>query len=120
MNRGRRHEQDVHDALVRSALGTPLPPSPPSADPRLLWVSARHARRLRAEAEISQIITVSQIAAVAVVVGVVLRFVKWPALWSWLSQSPDDRTLIYAATGLVAAAAIGVSRWLMYDAGPRG
>jgi hypothetical protein len=117
-NVSRRSKAAADDAelrMVTDALHTPLPPAPVLADPRVIWAAARHARRLRAEAQISLILTASQIAACAVVVAVVVRFVPWPDAWSPLSFEFDDRTLWYGALGLVMAGTLGLSRLITGD-----
>lgn len=103
--------------LVTEALQRPLPPSPVSADPRLLWVSARHARRLRGEAQISLILTASHIAACLIVIAAVIRFARWPDAWSSLSFDLDDRALWYGALGLVMAGTLGLFRLMTKDVG---
>ena len=103
--------------LVTAALRSPLPASPVSADPRLLWASARHARRLRGEAQISLILSASQIAACLIVVAAIVRFARWPTSWPTLSFDLDDRTLWYGALGLVMAGTLGLFRLMTRDRG---
>ena len=101
--------------LVGEALQAPLPPSPVAADPRVLWAAARHARRLRGEAQIALILTASQIAACVIVITAVIRFARWPDAWPALSFDVDERTLWYGALALVTAAMLGLSRLITND-----
>ena len=105
-----RSEQDVHHAavtgrwtppllehtkhcvmcgeirLVVSALQAPSPAWPPVADPRVLWTSAKHARRLATEARISLVVMMAQVAVLVAALGVLLSFVNWPTLRAWTTR----------------------------------
>jgi len=113
--RSRAKADEAERRLVIDALQAPLPPSPVLADPRVIWASARHARRLRAEGQISLILSASQIAACAVVVAAVVRFAPWPESWPSFPFDFDDRALWYGALGLVTAGTLGLSRLITSD-----
>ena len=103
-------------ALVATAFASLPGTGRITANPALLWELARQARRLRAEAQISRIITVTKIVAAflsgAAIVGLVTRFATWPASWSALVPGDDDRAVLYGATGLLLVAVFAVSRWM--------
>jgi hypothetical protein len=100
---------------IACLLQTPQSPAPVTTDPRLIWVSARHARRLRAEAQISQIVTAAQIAACAVVVAALASFASWPDAWPTFSFDGGDRTVLYAVAGVVMVGAVALSQWRSRD-----
>jgi hypothetical protein len=92
--------------------------APAAVNPSLLWERARQARRLRAEAQISRIVTATQTATAAGVgIGAIIVCVRiWPASWQSLTLGVGDHAILSGATALLMVTALAVSRWLSHDA----
>lgn len=115
--------------LVTEALAAgparPRPMTRGAIDPALLFARARANRRLRAEAQMSLVTMVTQVAVLALVLGVVIYFVPvptaWPDGWSWPSVSlalPEDaRAWMYGGAALVMASIFMLSRWMVGEEG---
>ena len=105
--------------LVSAALRTPESASlpVPHADPRVLWMSARHARRIAIEAKVSLMVMTVQVVALVGVLGATLSFVPWRTLhWPVWPVQADGSLWTYGAIGVVALALIAASRWIARDA----
>ena len=136
-----RSEQDVHGAamtgrwtpallahakrcdvcgdirLVASALQAASPASLPTADPRVLWTSARHARRFAVEARISFVVMTAQVLVLVAALSALLSFVNWQTLRTWATwRVPvEGNVWTYGAMAVGALALFGVSRWVVRD-----
>jgi hypothetical protein len=102
-------------SLVVTALASAHVRRPAMPDPAVLWARARHARRLRAEAMVSRIITTGQIGAGVVALAVLLALAgqveTWPGLWSAVEYG----ALTFGVAGLAAAGILAMTRWLSED-----
>jgi hypothetical protein len=91
-------------------------------DPSLLFARARANRRLHAEARMSLVTMLTQVAVLASVLGVVIYFVPVPESFAWpdstmwpsvsLAMPVDSSVWIYGAIAFVMASLFMVSRWI--------
>jgi len=101
---------------LRTAVPGTVGAGPPkTVDPSLVWARARRLRRLRAEAQISRIITAAQVTAGLLILGVLVFFGSRPATWPSLSLASDNAMLLAAGMGLMMLAAFGLSRLISQD-----
>jgi hypothetical protein len=86
-------------ALVTFALRDQRPAPIVTRDASLIWVCAKHARRLVTEARLSLAMMAITTIAATVALAVLLSFVDWRSFWT-----TTTRTELSAATGVTAAA----------------
>lgn len=79
-------------------------------DPARLWARARQTRRLKAEAQISRIITVTQIGSGMIVLAVLMFIARHTISWPAVSADLRSADPTAAATTLLLLAALGLSR----------
>lgn len=99
--------------LTSAVHGTAAPS--PRLDPSALWERAGRMRRLRAEAQMSRIITGAQVAAGIIILAVLVFFGSQSATWSWLTLPGQSSVLLAAGVSLVLLAALGVSRLIAQE-----
>ena len=103
-----RHCGDV--ALATTALTEAPAPRVPPADPQVLWMQARLARRLHAQARISRLITIAQSSiGVVVIAALVYALVRLDALAA-LPPVPSGFVAAVALSSLILAALLVLSR----------
>jgi hypothetical protein len=102
------------DVRLVAAVLQSAPPGPaPRADPRTLWVSARHARRLTAEARVSFIVMAAQVSVLAAALGALLSLV--PSIATQLPVMLAIRTdaVVVIGSGIAfALVTAGLMRWM--------
>ena len=99
-------------SVTATLAAAPVPP-PSTVRPAVLWIRAKHARRLRAEAMVSRIITAGQIGAGVVGLGLLLFAAGQIETWSSLASVAP--VFEYAAWtvgvgGLTAAGILAMTR----------
>jgi hypothetical protein len=99
--------------LTSAVHGTAAPP--PRLDASALWERASRMRRLRAEAQMSRIITGAQVAAGVIILAVLVFFGSQSATWSWLTLPGQSSVLLAAGVSLVLLTALGVSRLIAQE-----
>jgi hypothetical protein len=90
---------------------------PPAINPAALWDRAGRMRRLRAEAQMSRIVTGAQVIAAILILAVLVFFGSRPATWASLSFTGANATLLATGLGLLVLAGVGVSRLIAQDQG---
>lgn len=103
-------------ALVTAVLQDRRPSPIVTRDASVIWICARHARRLVLEARLSfAMMTVSTIAA-TIALAVLLSFVNWGALWSAVTVTElGAATGVTATIGMLIVAALIRARRLPHD-----
>ena len=101
-------------AWLTTALHTTAAP-PPHLDPSALWERAGRMRRLRAEAQMSRIITAAQIAAGVIILAVLVFFGSQTATRAWFTVPGQSSLLLAAGVGLLLLATVGVSKLMAQD-----
>lgn len=103
-------------ALLSTAVPGAFGTGPPKTiDPAVVWVQARRRRRLRAEAQISRIVTAAQVAAGLLILAVLVFFGSRPASWPTLSFAGENGILLAAGMSLFLLAAFGLSTLISQD-----
>ena len=93
--------------MTRAVRGASLAPA--TIDPAALWERAGRMRRLRAEAQITRIVTGAQVIAAVLILAVLVYFGSQPATWSSLSLARINGIQLAAALGMIVLAGVGVS-----------
>jgi hypothetical protein len=101
--------------LTSAAHATVTPP--PRLDPSTVWERAGRMRRLRAEAQMSRIVTAAEVAAGLIILAVLVVFGSQSVVWSWLTLTlPGQSSLLLGAgVGLLLVGAVGISRLILQD-----
>ena len=99
-------------------MAVPGASTPPRAiNPAALWDRAGRMRRLRAEAQMSRIVTGAQVIAAILILAVLVFFGSRPATWASLSFSGANATQVGVGLALLILASVGVSRLIAQDQG---
>lgn len=94
-------------ALVTTMLRDSRPAPIVTRDASVIWVCAKHARRLVLEARLSLAMMAITTVAVTVALAVLLSFVDWRALWATLNTTEvAAATTVTAAVGMLIVAAV--------------
>ena len=101
-------------AWLTSALHATSAPTP-QLDPSALWERAGRMRRLRAEAQMSRIITGAQVAAGVIILAVLVFFGSQSATWARFTVPGQSSLLLAAGVGLFLLATLGVSKLMAQD-----
>jgi hypothetical protein len=89
---------------------------PPALDPSALWERAGRLRRLRAEAQMSRIVTGAQVAAGVLILAVLVFFGSQSATWSSLTFPAIGNVELAAGLGIfLLLTAVGVSSLIAQD-----
>jgi len=99
--------------LTSAVRGTSMTPA--TIDPAALWERAGRMRRLRAEAQISRIVTGAQVTAAVLILAVLVYFGSQPATWSSLSFARVSGIQLAVALGMLVVAVVGVSLLYLSD-----
>jgi hypothetical protein len=99
--------------LASAAHATLTPP--PRLDPSTLWERAGRMRRLRAEAQMSRIVTAAEVAAGLIILAVLVIFGSQSVAWTWLTLPGQSSLLLGAGVGLLLVGAVGISRLILQD-----
>jgi len=102
-------------SLVVTTLASAPVRRPAMPNPAVLWARARHARRLRAEAMVSRIITTGQIVAGVIALAVLLALAGQVETWPGLSSAVEYGALTFGVAGLAAAGILAMTRRLSED-----
>ena len=89
--------------------------APATINPIALWARAGRMRRLRAEAQISRIITGAQVIAAVLILAVLVYFGSQPGTWASLSFARINGIQLATGIGLLVLAGVGVSRLIAHD-----
>jgi hypothetical protein len=99
--------------LTTAVPGASTPP--PTINPAALWERAGRMRRLRAEAQMSRIVTGAQVIAAVLILAVLVFFGSQPATWTSLTFAGTNATQLAMGLGLLVLAGFGFSRLIAHD-----
>ncbi len=125
----RTHAATCPACLTMWLTATAQAAPPLTLDPAALWERAGRMRRLRAEAQMSRILTGAQVAAAVLILAVLVFFGSQTAPWATFSMAGATRTWtslslagvnpaqVAAGLAMLLLAAAGVSRLIVHDNG---
>lgn len=88
-------------ALAVTVLAAPIPGRPIAADPAVLWNQARLSRRLRAEAQVSRLVTGVQMAIGLALIAALVYASARSEMWTAIPVAGAGLAAIAAGTGLL-------------------